>query len=84
MSRKKNHRIALTNKFSIIAAHHWSKVTKGRITKNQKFQNLENGQKLQKAEKGGKIQCSMGKNPWKNISTENQKGGEKYPWAFFF
>jgi hypothetical protein len=26
MSRKKNHRIALTDKFSIIAAHHWLKV----------------------------------------------------------
>jgi hypothetical protein len=24
MSWKKNHRIALTDKFSIVAAHHWS------------------------------------------------------------
>jgi hypothetical protein len=27
MSRKKNHRIALTDKFSIIAAHHWQEHT---------------------------------------------------------
>jgi hypothetical protein len=25
-----------------------------------------------------------GKNLWKNFSNENQKGGEKFPWAFFF
>jgi hypothetical protein len=53
------------------------KVTKGRITKGRKFQNLIKGRKLQKAEKGGKIQ--YGKNPRKNFSTENQKGGEKFP-----
>ncbi len=28
------------------------------------------------------IQC--GKKPRKNFSKENQKGGEKFPWAFFF
>jgi hypothetical protein len=32
-----------------------AKVTKGRITKHKKLQNIEKGRKLQKAEKGRKL-----------------------------
>ncbi len=34
--------------------------------------------------KEGKYSTVWEKNPWKNFSKENQKGGEKFPWAFFF
>jgi hypothetical protein len=58
------------------------KVTKGKITKGQKFQNLIKGQKLQKAEKGGKIQYSMGKTVEKFIHGESKRC-QKIPLGFF-
>jgi hypothetical protein len=61
-----------------------SKVRKGRITKGQKFQNLGKRLKIRKSRKRRKNTVQYGKNSQKNFSMENQKGGEKYPWAFFF
>jgi hypothetical protein len=68
-----------------------SKVTKDRITKRRKLQNVEKdrksqkakkGQKLQKAEKGRKIWYSMGKIRGKIYFLRIKKGSKKFPWAF--
>jgi hypothetical protein len=54
-----------------------SNVTKGRKTK-QKLKKVDNYKKPKKIEKYG----TEYKKLWKIFFTENQKGGEKFLWAF--
>ncbi len=52
--------------------------------KRSKIPKPNKRSKITKCRKRRENTVQYGKNPWKNFSKENQKGGEKFPWAFFF
>jgi hypothetical protein len=52
--------------------------------KRSKIPKPNKRSKITKSRKRRENTVQYGKNPRKNFSTENQKGGEKFPWAFFF
>jgi hypothetical protein len=52
--------------------------------KRSKIPKPNKRSKITKCQKGRENTVQYGKNPRKNFSTENQKGGKKFLWAFFF